>query len=138
MNFQFILLSFKQTMFNFFKKNKKEPENFEEILISFQELKREFKKLSKKVAIYQKKSIDSIQKVGMIRFNPFSEVGGDQSFSVALLNDNNDGVVITSLYTREGNRVYGKSIKNSQSEYQLSEEETKAIEQAINKNGTKK
>ena len=125
-------------MFNFFKKNKKEPENFEEILISFQELKREFKKLSKKVAIYQKKSIDSIQKVGMIRFNPFSEVGGDQSFSVALLNDNNDGVVITSLYTREGNRVYGKSIKNSQSEYQLSEEETKAIEQAINKNGTKK
>ena len=118
-------------MFNFFKKNKKEPENFEEILTSFQDLKKDFKKLSKKVAIYQKKSIDSIQKVGMIRFNPFSEVGGDQSFSVALLNDNNDGIVITSLYVREGNRVYGKPIENGQSKYQLSDEENKALEKAI-------
>jgi hypothetical protein len=71
--------------------------------------------------------------VGIVRFNPFSEVGGDQSFSIALLNENDDGVVITSLYTRQENRVYGKPIKNSQSEYSLSEEEKKAIEKAIEK-----
>jgi len=70
--------------------------------------------------------------VGIIRFNPFSEVGGDQSFSLALLNESNDGVVITSLYTRQENRVYGKPIKNGQSEYTLSEEEKQAIEKAKN------
>ena len=125
-------------MFNFFKKNKKEPENFKEILTDFQNLKKDFKKISKELANLKKESKFSIQKIALVRFNPFSEVGGDQSFSVALLDTNNNGVVITSLYLRGGNRVYGKPIKNSQSEYQLSEEETKAIEQAINKNGTKK
>jgi len=74
----------------------------------------------------------SVQKVGIIRFNPFSEVGGDQSFSVALLNEKDDGIVITSLYTRQENRVYGKPIKNGQSEYTLSEEEKQAIEKAKN------
>lgn len=123
-------------MFNFFKKNKKEPENFKEILIHFQDLKKDFEKISKEIKDLKRESKLSIQKVAMIRFNPFSEVGGDQSFSVALLDANNDGVVITSLYIREGNRVYGKPIKNGQSEYQLSKEENKAIEEAINKNGT--
>ena len=66
----------------------------------------------------------------MVRFNPFSEIGGDQSFSVALLDGNDDGLVITSFYTREGNRVYGKPIKQSVSQYALSKEEIKAIEMA--------
>lgn len=123
-------------MFNFFRKTKKEPENFKEILTSFQGLKKDFEKISKEIKDLKRESKLSIQKVAMIRFNPFSEVGGDQSFSVALLDANNDGVVITSLYIREGNRVYGKPIKNGQSEYQLSKEENKAIEEAINKNGT--
>ncbi len=66
----------------------------------------------------------------MVRFNPFKEIGGDQSFSIALLDSNNDGIVITSLYGREGNRVFGKPIKNGKSRYLLSGEEKKAIEQA--------
>jgi len=124
-------------MFNFFKKQEQEPKNFEEILTSFQDLKKDFKKLSRKVAICQEKYIDSVQKVGMVRFNPFSEVGGDQSFSVALLDGSNNGIVITSLYIREGNRVYGKPINNGQSKYQLSNEENKAVEKAINNNESK-
>jgi len=48
----------------------------------------------------------------VVRFNPFSEVGGDQSFSIALMDGNNDGFMITALYTRDGNRVYAKPIQN--------------------------
>ena len=125
-------------MFNFFKKQKQEPENFEEILIHFQDLKKDFEKISKEIKNLKKENKFSIQKIAMVRYNPFSEVGGDQSFSIALLNDSNDGVVITSLYVREGNRVYGKPIKNGQSEYQLSEEEEQVIEKAINKDDKKR
>ena len=68
--------------------------------------------------------------MGIVRFNPFSGVGSDQSFSVALLDKNDNGIVITSLYNREGNRVYAKPIKTGVSEYLLSTEEKSAIEKA--------
>jgi len=117
-------------MFKFFKKRKKEPENFKEILSQFKDLEKNFEKLSEELENLKKESKFNIQKVGIVRFNPFAEVGSDQSFSIALLDSNDNGVVITSLYTREGNRVYGKPIKGSTSEYSLSEEEKKAIEMA--------
>lgn len=73
-----------------------------------------------------------IHKTAMIRFNPFKEVGGDQSFAIALLNGKNSGIVISSLYTREGTRVYSKNIVNGKAEkYPLTEEELKAIELAL-------
>lgn len=111
-------------MFNLFKKDK-EPKDLKEVLKQFEELKKQVEKISQT-------SKASVQKVGMVRYNPFSNVGGDQSFSVALLDGNNDGVVITSLYSREGNRVYGKAVKNGTSQYSLSNEEKKAIEKAKN------
>ncbi len=73
----------------------------------------------------------SIQKVGFVRFNPFGDVGGDQSFSVAFLDFKNNGVVVTSLFGREGTRVYSKPIKDGASPNHLAEEEKKAIEEAI-------
>ncbi|XOB41981.1 MAG: DUF4446 family protein [Candidatus Nealsonbacteria bacterium] len=118
-------------MFNFFKKRKREPENFREILAYFKNLEKSFEKLSKELKSLKEESKFSIQKVGIVRFNPFSEVGGDQSFSIALLDGNNDGIVITSLYSREGNRIYGKSVKAGLSKYSLSNEEKKAINEAI-------
>jgi len=121
-------------MFNFFKKGKKEPENLKEILIQFKDLEMNFEKLSEELENLNKESKFSVQKIGIVRFNPFSEVGGDQSFSIALLDGNDNGVVITSLYTREGNRVYGKPIKNGRSEYSLSNEEKEVIEKAKSKN----
>jgi hypothetical protein len=121
-------------MFNFFKKRKKEyplgRENFKEILTQFSDLKRDFEKISKELENLKRESKFNFQKIGIVRFNPFSEVGGNQSFSIALLDGNDNGVVITSLYTREGNRVYGKPVKNGQSEYLLSAEEKEAIEKA--------
>ncbi|QQG42791.1 MAG: DUF4446 family protein [Candidatus Giovannonibacteria bacterium] len=71
-----------------------------------------------------------IRKVGLVRYNPFSDAGGDQSFALALLNDKNDGVVISSLYGREMNRIYAKPIQGGSSQYQLTEEERTAIQNA--------
>ena len=123
-------------MFSFSKKEKKEPKNLKEILSHFKILEENIENLSQEIERLKKENKFSVQKVGIIRFNPFQEVGGDQSFSVALLDANNDGFVITSLYTRTENRVYGKPIKAGKSEYILSEEEKKAIEKANNKNNT--
>jgi len=125
-------------MFKFFKKTKKEPGNLKEILSQFKDLEMNFERLAQELENFKKESELSIQKIGIIRFNPFSNVGGDQSFSLALLDGDNNGVVITSLYSREENRVYGKPIKKGLSEYPLSEEEKEAIKQAINKNDEKR
>jgi len=117
-------------MFKFFKKDK-EPKNLKEVLKQFEGLEKEVEKISEGLENLKKEGKFSIQKMGIVRYNPFSGVGGDQSFSVALLDGNNDGVVVTSLYSRDGNRVYGKPIKNGSSEYSLSDEEKKAIDKAV-------
>lgn len=72
-----------------------------------------------------------VQKVGVIRFNPFKEIGGDHSFSLALLDGEDSGVIVTCLHTRERTRVYMKGIKRGKSELDLSLEEKKALERAI-------
>ncbi len=123
-------------MFNF-KKEKKEPKDLKEVLNQFKGLKEDFNKLSQEFNDLKENHQFTIQKIGLVRFNPFSEIGGDQSFSIALLDGNDDGLVITSFYTREGNRVYGKPIKQGNSQYALSKEENKAIEIA-KKYGEKK
>lgn len=77
-------------------------------------------------------------KIGVIRFNPFKDVGGDQSFAIALLNGKNNGLTLSSLYSREGARVYAKSIISGESEkYPLTEEEKQAIEIAMESKKTK-
>jgi len=116
-------------MFKFFKKDK-EPKDLNEVLKQFEGLEKEVEKISEGLENLKKEGKFSIQKMGIVRYNPFSGVGGDQSFSVALLDGNNDGVVVTSLYSRDGNRVYGKPIKNGSSEYSLSDEEKKSIDKA--------
>ena len=118
-------------MFKFFQEDKKEPENLKELLKQFQALEKRFEEISKEIETLKKDGEFSVQKVGIIRFNPFSEVGGDQSFSIALLDGNDSGIVLTSLFSREGNRVFAKPVKRRQSKYSLSEEEKKAIQQAI-------
>ncbi|MDQ7029441.1 MAG: DUF4446 family protein [Ardenticatenia bacterium] len=71
-----------------------------------------------------------VGRVGVVRFNPFQETGGDQSFSIALLDDHGNGVVITSLYTRDGTRIYAKPLEQGQSPYPLMDEEKEAIARA--------
>jgi hypothetical protein len=78
---------------------------------------------------------ESIHKAELLRFNPFKEVGGNQSFALALLNGKNTGFVISSIHTREGTRVYAKPVENGSEvkEYPLSDEERSTIGQAIKK-----
>ena len=72
-------------------------------------------------------------KINLVRFNPFEELGGDQSFILCLLDNANSGVIITSLHNRDSTRVYAKSIRNGESDNMaLSKEETKALIKTIN------
>ena len=83
-------------------------------------------------------SLASIHKVSTIRFNPFGDIGGDQSFSVAFLNGKNSGVVISSLHTKDGTRVYAKPVDKGEAEkYPFTEEEKKAIKIAMQDKPTK-
>ncbi len=72
----------------------------------------------------------ALRKMGLIRYNPFKDGGGDQSFSLALLEDYDNGFVLTSIYTNEGVRVFIKPVSKGESKYQLSEEELQAIKKA--------
>ena len=74
----------------------------------------------------------ALSKVYVKRFNPFGEVGGDQSFVLASLDKHNTGFIISSLYLKEGNRLYVKPIVDGSSTYQLSAEEKEALEHCIN------
>lgn len=70
------------------------------------------------------------QKSSFLRFNPFEDTGGDQSFIIALLDGNNDGFVISSLHSRNGTRIYAKQITNGKELHQLSKEEKEVVERA--------
>jgi len=102
---------------------KKEAENSEKILA-----------LSTRCDGIEEKDVLHIQKIGLIRFNPFIETGGNQSFALSLLDGKNDGLVISSLHSRLQTRWYAKTVKNGVGEeHELSEEEKKVINQAIRK-----
>ena len=73
----------------------------------------------------------AVQRVGLVRFNPFEDTGGNQSFALALLDQHGDGLVMSSLHARAGTRVYGKAIAKGRSEAALSEEEAEALKLAL-------
>lgn len=72
----------------------------------------------------------SVNRIGVVRFSAFTDMGSDLSYAVALLNQNNDGVVFSSIFGRDDSRSYVKPVKNGVSEYTLTEEEREAIRQA--------
>ena len=77
----------------------------------------------------------SIQKVGVIRFNPFADTGGDQSFAVALLDAQGNGVVLSSLHGRADTRIFAKQVQAGRSKHALSDEEQDAIRKALSPAG---
>lgn len=100
---------------------------FEKILSRGEENTKEIKKLNDKFDSLEDDGKFHIQKIGLIRFNPFKELGGDHSFSLAVLDAHDSGVIITGLHTRDRTRVYLKDIKKGRSELELSAEENKAL-----------
>ena len=77
----------------------------------------------------------SIQKVGVVRFNPFADTGGDQSFAVALLDAEGNGVVLSSLHGRADTRIFAKAVQAGRSKHALSDEEQDAIRKALSPAG---
>lgn len=79
----------------------------------------------------EKEGLLHIQKIGLLRFNPFKDTGGDQSFILALIDGKDTGVVISGLYSRSGTRWYAKKVVSGKGvDHELSDEEKKAIKEA--------
>lgn len=101
------------------------------LLKDFDKHEEEIKVLIKKAEDLDKDNLYNIQKVGLVRYNPFAETGGDQSFCLSLLDGNNNGLVISSLHSRDTTRIYAKPVKKGKAaRYDLSAEEKQAIKRA--------
>ncbi|MGB3346562.1 MAG: DUF4446 family protein [Candidatus Humimicrobiia bacterium] len=89
--------------------------------------------LEKKQIETERKMLEALKFVEIVHYNAFSDIGGETSFSLSLLNGNGDGVVVSSLKSRTDARVYVKPILNGKSRIKLSNEEEMAIKKALQK-----
>lgn len=105
---------------------------FLEVVAALEETQKQNITLNKNLRGLSKEVLGHIQKVEVIRYNPYGDTGGNQSFSVALLDGNAKGLVVTSLHTRAGTRVYVKEIVGGRSELTLSKEEQEVVSKALN------
>lgn len=112
----------------------KKAKNLEDTIIILQDeivtLKKAREKIEQDIESINQKLKKSIRGLETIRFNPFPDQGSNQSFAIGLLNEEEDGVVISSLYSRERMSVFAKPIKKGKSTYELTEEEKNVLEKA--------
>lgn len=112
--------------------------NIDEMLKTYIQDVKEIKRDNSEIKAYYTKLDDDIssciQKAGILRYNAFRDVGGDLSFAMALLDREDNGIVLNGIYGSESSNIYAKPIKKGQSTYQLSDEEKYAIELAQQKN----
>lgn len=102
-----------------------------QILNTVQLNEKDLKNLDSALKKARNSMMSHIQKIGFVRFNPFPQTGGDQSFCLALLDEKDNGFVLSSLHSRDTTRFYAKTIKNGKADgYELSKEERKAIKDA--------
>ena len=92
---------------------------------------RELDELAARAAVLEAAQRRSFQRLGLVRYNPFEETGGNQSFALALLDAAGNGWVLSSLHARSGTRVYAKAITAGRADAGLSDEETAALKQAM-------
>lgn len=101
------------------------------LIMDMDHVKKNLAELASRCDKIEKEELLHIQKIGLLRFNPFKDTGGDQSFIVALVNAHDTGVVISGLYSRSGTRWYAKKVVEGKGfEHELSEEESKALKVA--------
>jgi len=93
-------------------------------------LKKAKENTEKEIVQINAKLKKSIRGLETIRFNPFPDQGSNQSFAIGILNEENDGLVLSSLYSRERMSIFAKPIKNGKSEYELTTEEKEALQKA--------
>ena len=92
---------------------------------------RELDEVSARTKVLESVLPTAFQRVGLVRYNPFEDTGGNQSFALAMLDANGDGWILSSLHARQGTRFYAKAVKAGRSETSLSDEEQAAIRQAV-------
>jgi len=122
--------------YELFTGGKRRPEynmeqQFKEFHATASKMEERYNTLAQMVRDMDKNMAKCVQKVGVIRYNPFDEVGGNLCYAVALLDTENNGVVLNGIHSRTGSFTYAKPIQLGVSQYVLSEEELKALEMAI-------
>lgn len=133
----FVLSAFLIRIYLFFRKLSKDIDKgslikvLDRIFRKEKDLKNKVSDLSKNLSVVEQANFDNIKKVGLVKFNPFEELGGDHSFALCILNGHESGFVLTSLHTRERTRVYIKEVRKGESKYDLSKEEQGALKKAL-------
>lgn len=143
----FLFIGFVVLLINNLKMNKKykkfikklgSSRNIEEDLENFmckvENVEKKNMEISNLYDILQESLSKCIQKIGIVRYSAFRDSGSDLSFAVALLDENDNGVVFNGIYSREMSNIYAKPIESGNSKYTLSEEEVEAIKRAKDSN----
>ena len=122
--------------YNAFMKKVGRGENIDEILkkyiMAVENVDEKNKETEKYCDRLDKNISECIQKIGMVRYSAFKDTGSDLSFALAMLDDNNNGVILNGIYSREMSNIYAKQVKNGSAVNKLSEEEKQALEKALN------
>lgn len=115
----------------FLGKKAKDLEDTIEILeAEIMNLKKSKENVEKEIGVINGKLKKSIRGLETVRFNPFSDQGSNQSFAIGMLNEEGDGVVFSSLYSRERMSVFAKPVKGGKSDYELTVEEKEVLDRA--------
>jgi len=108
--------------------------NLEEVLVTIgkklNQIEQKQNEIDKHLTMVDQRLNKSIRNIETLRFNPFVEAGGNQSFAVAFLNDDGNGVILSSLYARDRMSMFAKPIINGKSSFELTEEERSVLEKA--------
>ena len=112
----------------------KKAKDLENTIVIFEEdiskIKSAKEKTEQEIININQKLKKSIRGLETLRFNPFADQGSNQSFTIGMLNETGDGVVLSSLYSRDRMSIFAKPIKNNQSEYELTKEEKEILAKA--------
>lgn len=106
-------------------------EDLETYMYRVNKVEKQNAEITNQIDLMDKDLRKCIQKVGIVRYNAFKDVGSDLSFALALLNEQNNGIVLNGIYSRDMSNIYAKPIENGKSKYVVSEEEAQAIQKAM-------
>jgi len=109
-------------------------EKFEKFYKTTSDINETYDKITETVLDINKNMDKCVQKVGVVRYNPFDEAGGNLCYAVALLDSSNNGVILNGIHSRSGCFTYAKPIEIGVSEYVLSQEELQALNIALEDN----
>ena len=130
-NMKYIRLKASYTSFMKGKDGKTLEESIFERFDELDEVTKMALKNRQEIRNLQEDLLGTLQKVGILRYDAFSEMGGNLSFALTLLDGNNNGYIINSMHSREGCYNYIKEIVKGESYIELSEEEAESLERAI-------